>query len=39
MSTFDIYAHNKHLYALKKTKRLKTRHIVQYCVFNLIIYI
>lgn len=38
MSAFAIYTHNKHLYAFKKTKRLKTQHIIQYCVFNLIIY-
>ncbi|GEM_PF-2437698 len=39
MSAFAIYTQNKHLYAFKKTKRLKTQHIIQYCVFNLIIYI
>lgn len=39
MSRFSIYEHNKENNILKKTKRLKTQHIIQYCVFNLIIYI
>lgn len=28
MSAFAIYTQNKHLYAFKKTKRLKTQHII-----------